>query len=188
MPKSYSAPPAMAIDLNKKYTATISTSKGDIVVELFPADAPMTVNNFVFLAREGFYDGTVFHRVIGLQVSRRNRGQSAQAWHGHTFHGERRTEHERFAVLYHPWSAVSSRWQAHRFRSSRLRAGSQYQLEERRYTEVSHDHRSVSELCCDKIALLYFLRAGRFHATRLTFLVATREHPQGGVCRGVCHP
>lgn len=65
MPKQYSAPPAMTIDLNKKYTATFSTSKGDIVVELFPADAPMTVNNFVFLAREGYYDGTVFHRVIG---------------------------------------------------------------------------------------------------------------------------
>ncbi|MBC7807973.1 MAG: peptidylprolyl isomerase [Akkermansiaceae bacterium] len=65
MSKQYPAPPAMTIDLNKKYTATFSTSKGDIVVELFAADAPMTVNNFVFLARDGFYDGTVFHRVIG---------------------------------------------------------------------------------------------------------------------------
>ena len=64
MPKQYDAAPAMAIDLNKKYTATFSTSKGDITVELFAADAPMTVNNFVFLAREGFYNGTVFHRVI----------------------------------------------------------------------------------------------------------------------------
>lgn len=54
----------MTIDVNKKYMATIGTSKGDIVVELFPADAPMTVNNFVFLARDGFYNGTVFHRVI----------------------------------------------------------------------------------------------------------------------------
>ena len=60
MAKQYVAAPAMAIDLNKKYTATFSTSKGDIVVELFPADAPMTVNNFVFLARDGFYNGTVF--------------------------------------------------------------------------------------------------------------------------------
>ena len=65
MAKRYDAPPALTIDLNKKYTATIETSKGNIVVELFPADAPQTVNNFVFLAREGFYDGTVFHRVIG---------------------------------------------------------------------------------------------------------------------------
>jgi Peptidyl-prolyl cis-trans isomerase (rotamase) - cyclophilin family len=62
--KKYDAPPAMTIDLSKKYTATLSTSKGDIVIELFPTEAPMTVNNFVFLAREGFYDGTTFHRVI----------------------------------------------------------------------------------------------------------------------------
>jgi peptidyl-prolyl cis-trans isomerase B (cyclophilin B) len=62
--KQYAEQPAMQIDPSKKYTATLSTSKGDIVVELFPADAPLTVNNFVFLAREGFYDGTVFHRVI----------------------------------------------------------------------------------------------------------------------------
>ncbi len=64
MAKEYSAPPAMTIDPSKKYTATFSTSRGDIVVDLFPKDAPKTVNNFVFLAKEGFYDGTVFHRVI----------------------------------------------------------------------------------------------------------------------------
>jgi len=54
----------MAIDAGKKYTATLNTSKGDIVCELFAKDAPKTVNNFVFLARDKFYDGTVFHRVI----------------------------------------------------------------------------------------------------------------------------
>jgi peptidyl-prolyl cis-trans isomerase B (cyclophilin B) len=54
----------MSIDPKKKYTATLTTSRGEIVCELFPQDAPKTVNNFVFLAREGFYDGTVFHRVI----------------------------------------------------------------------------------------------------------------------------
>jgi len=54
----------MTIDKNKKYTATLDTSKGRIVCDLFAKDAPKTVNNFVFLAREGFYDGTVFHRVI----------------------------------------------------------------------------------------------------------------------------
>src|SRR5437899_10819368 len=64
MSKQYSAPPAMAIDANKKYTATLTTSRGEIVCELFAKDAPKTVNNFVFLARENFYDGTVFHRVI----------------------------------------------------------------------------------------------------------------------------
>ncbi|MFC2056883.1 peptidylprolyl isomerase [Chloroflexota bacterium] len=61
---SYSAPPPMAIDTSKQYTATIETGKGDIVLELFASDVPVTVNNFVFLAREGFYDGTTFHRVI----------------------------------------------------------------------------------------------------------------------------
>jgi cyclophilin family peptidyl-prolyl cis-trans isomerase len=54
----------MVIDPNKKYLATISTDKGDIVLELFAGRTPRTVNNFVFLAREGFYDGTIFHRVI----------------------------------------------------------------------------------------------------------------------------
>lgn len=54
----------MSIDTNKTYTATFDTSRGTIVCDLFAKDAPATVNNFVFLAREGFYDGTIFHRVI----------------------------------------------------------------------------------------------------------------------------
>ena len=62
--KLYSSPPAMTIDPAKKYTATFDTSKGQIVTELFPKEAPVTVNNFVFLAKEGFYDGSKFHRVI----------------------------------------------------------------------------------------------------------------------------
>jgi peptidyl-prolyl cis-trans isomerase B (cyclophilin B) len=64
MAKQYQAAPALTIDPNKKYSATLDTSKGKITCELFAKDAPKTVNNFVFLAREGFYDGTVFHRVI----------------------------------------------------------------------------------------------------------------------------
>jgi peptidyl-prolyl cis-trans isomerase B (cyclophilin B) len=64
MPKQYAAAPAMTIDPKKKYSAKLDTSKGLIVCDLFAKDAPKTVNNFVFLAREGFYDGTVFHRVI----------------------------------------------------------------------------------------------------------------------------
>lgn len=64
MAKQYSAAPAMTIDTSKKYAATINTSRGTIVIDLFAADAPLTVNNFVFLAREGFYDGLKFHRVI----------------------------------------------------------------------------------------------------------------------------
>jgi peptidyl-prolyl cis-trans isomerase B (cyclophilin B) len=54
----------MTIDASKQYVATIETSRGTIVADLFAKEAPKTVNNFVFLAREGFYDGTVFHRVI----------------------------------------------------------------------------------------------------------------------------
>jgi cyclophilin family peptidyl-prolyl cis-trans isomerase len=54
----------MVIDPKKKYTATFKTDKGDFVVELFADKAPKTVNNFVFLAREKFYDGVTFHRVI----------------------------------------------------------------------------------------------------------------------------
>ena len=63
-PMSYSALPPMTIDTSKQYTATIETEKGNIVLELFASDVPVTVNNFVFLSREGFYDGTTFHRVI----------------------------------------------------------------------------------------------------------------------------
>ena len=54
----------MTIQTDRTYTATLTTSKGEITLELYPEHAPKTVNNFVFLAGEGFYDGTVFHRVI----------------------------------------------------------------------------------------------------------------------------
>jgi peptidyl-prolyl cis-trans isomerase B (cyclophilin B) len=64
MPKQYSAPPPQTIDPNKKYTAVFNTPRGEIVCELFAKDVPQTVNNFVFLARDKYYDGTVFHRVI----------------------------------------------------------------------------------------------------------------------------
>jgi len=64
MPKEYPSPPSMTIDPNKQYSATFKTARGEIVCDLFARDAPKTVNNFVFLAREKFYDGTVFHRVI----------------------------------------------------------------------------------------------------------------------------
>ena len=60
----YSAAPEMTIDTEKSYTATIQTSKGDVVIDLFPEEAPLSVNNFVFLAREGFYNNVKFHRII----------------------------------------------------------------------------------------------------------------------------
>ncbi len=64
MAKQYAKPPEMHIDPAKSYQAVFNTSRGQIVVDLLEKDAPQTVNNFVFLAREGFYDGIIFHRVI----------------------------------------------------------------------------------------------------------------------------
>jgi cyclophilin family peptidyl-prolyl cis-trans isomerase len=64
MGKQYDAPPALGIDPSKRYVATIATDLGDIVLELYADKVPRTVNNFVFLAREGYYDGCTFHRVI----------------------------------------------------------------------------------------------------------------------------
>ncbi len=64
MSKQWAQPPAMQIDLAKAYRAQIETAHGTIELELYPQYAPRTVNNFVFLAREGFYDGVKFHRVI----------------------------------------------------------------------------------------------------------------------------
>jgi len=63
-PQTYDEPPPMTIDPEKDYTATIKTPRGDIVIKLHPDIAPMSVNSFVFLAREGFYDGLTWHRVI----------------------------------------------------------------------------------------------------------------------------
>ncbi len=62
--QQWNTPPALTIDPNAKYTATIETNRGAIELELFVEHAPKTVNNFAFLAGEGFYDGVTFHRVI----------------------------------------------------------------------------------------------------------------------------
>jgi cyclophilin family peptidyl-prolyl cis-trans isomerase len=60
----WSNPPEMEIDPKKSYTAILHTDKGDITLKLFADKTPKTVNNFVFLSRQGFYNGTIFHRVI----------------------------------------------------------------------------------------------------------------------------
>lgn len=60
----YSAPPKMNIDTDRTYRATMETDRGEIELELYPEHAPKTVNNFIFLAKDGFYDGVTFHRVI----------------------------------------------------------------------------------------------------------------------------
>ena len=64
MDKTYTQPHEMTIDNSKSYTAIIKTSLGDMKVEFFTNDAPMTVNNFINLAQDGYYDGVIFHRVI----------------------------------------------------------------------------------------------------------------------------
>ena len=63
-PKQYSSPPPTTIDTDKTYTATIDTSAGAMTVELFASEAPITVNNFVHLAQDGFYEDGQCHRVI----------------------------------------------------------------------------------------------------------------------------
>lgn len=64
-PLQYDSPPPMTIDVSKQYFATVKMAKGgEFVIQLYPDKAPITVNNFVFLAREGYYDGTTFHRVL----------------------------------------------------------------------------------------------------------------------------
>jgi peptidyl-prolyl cis-trans isomerase B (cyclophilin B) len=64
MTQSWDTPPEMQIDSGKSYSCALETSKGMIGLDLYPEHAPNTVNNFVFLARAGFYDGISFHRVI----------------------------------------------------------------------------------------------------------------------------
>ena len=61
---TYDAPPPLTIDQDKEYIVNMETDKGTIRIQLFPKDAPKTVNNFVFLSREGYYDGLTFHRII----------------------------------------------------------------------------------------------------------------------------
>jgi peptidylprolyl isomerase len=64
MPQQYTTQPAMRIDPAKSYTGTLETNKGAVEVELFPEDAPQTVNNFVCLAEDGYFDNTPFHRIV----------------------------------------------------------------------------------------------------------------------------
>jgi len=62
--KQWQSPPPLTVDAQRTYLGSIETEKGTIKLELYAQHAPQTVNNFIFLAREGFYDGVVFHRVI----------------------------------------------------------------------------------------------------------------------------
>ena len=94
---SWDSPPEMTIDTGKKYTAIMETEKGNLVLELFAADVPGTVNNFVFLARQGYYDGTTFHRVLaGFMVQGGDQTGTGRGGPGYSFEDEF-TEHEHVA-------------------------------------------------------------------------------------------
>ena len=96
-PKTYSEPPQMMIDTSKKYTAVIVTEKGSLVLELFAKDVPVTVNNFVFLATEGFYNGSTFHRVIpGFMVQGGDPSGTGRGGPGYEFEDEF-TDHKHVA-------------------------------------------------------------------------------------------
>ena len=90
MAKQYARPPEMTIDESKQYTATIETSAGSMTAELFSSEAPRTVNNFVFLARDGFYDGVIFHRVIpGFMIQGGDPTGTGRGGPGYRFDDER---------------------------------------------------------------------------------------------------
>ncbi len=92
MAKQYSAPPAMAIDQNKSYTATIHTTAGDMQAELFAKETPKTVNNFVFLARDGYYKNVKFHRIIkGFMVQTGDPTGTGAGGPGYRFEDEKVT-------------------------------------------------------------------------------------------------
>jgi cyclophilin family peptidyl-prolyl cis-trans isomerase len=92
--KKYSAPPALTIDLDAAYGATLHTSLGDIAMEFFPGDAPQTVNSFLFLAGEGFYDGVIFHRIVpGFVIQGGDPTGTGSGGPGYQFRDELDTPH-----------------------------------------------------------------------------------------------
>lgn len=103
MAKQYRTAPAMQIDSTKKYTAVVHTNRGDIRVRLFADKAPTTVNNFVFLAREGFYNNTTFHRVIsGFMAQAGDPTGTGSGGPGYSFDDERSAlalKHDKAGIL-----------------------------------------------------------------------------------------
>lgn len=87
--KQYDSYPEMVIDPSKSYTVKLTTNKGDVVINTFPQDAPKTVNNFVFLAKDGFYNDTVFHRIIsGFMIQGGDPRGNGTGGPGYTFEDE----------------------------------------------------------------------------------------------------
>jgi cyclophilin family peptidyl-prolyl cis-trans isomerase len=93
MAKEYKNPPEMVIDPAKRYTAVIETSAGTMTAEFFPGDAPKTVNNWIFLARDGYYDGVIFHRVIkGFMIQGGDPTGTGRGGPGYKFNDEKVTK------------------------------------------------------------------------------------------------
>jgi cyclophilin family peptidyl-prolyl cis-trans isomerase len=91
--KQYSSAPAMAIDPSKTYTAVIETSAGSMTAEFFPGDAPNTVNNWIFLAKDGYYDGVIFHRCIpGFMIQGGDPTGTGRGGPGYQFKDEKVTK------------------------------------------------------------------------------------------------
>jgi len=87
--KQYTTCPPMTIDPLKQYTATLKTVKGDIVIQLFADRAPLAVNNFIFLTREGWYDGVTFHIVVpGLMAQTGDPSGTGYGGPGYAFSNE----------------------------------------------------------------------------------------------------
>jgi cyclophilin family peptidyl-prolyl cis-trans isomerase len=100
MGKRYSKPFEIKIDPTQKYTATIETNRGAIVLQLYAAQTPRTVNNFVCLAEEGYYDGVTFHRVIkDFMIQGGDPTGTGQGGPGYTFKDELISSHDRPGVL-----------------------------------------------------------------------------------------
>lgn len=90
MAQQWTKPPQMEIDANGQYTANLQTSAGTITAELFAQEAPNTVNNFVFLARQGFYNGVIFHRTInGFMIQTGDPTGTGRGGPGYKFRDEK---------------------------------------------------------------------------------------------------
>ena len=130
--KQWSIPPTMQIDPKKSYQATIETNRGTIQIQFDHQNAPKTVNNFAFLAREGFYDGITFHRVISNFMIQggdpTGTGRAAPVTSSKTkskatpdsrymcnFNGQCGFEHQWQSVLYYALASAAPQRQAHSF-------------------------------------------------------------------------
>ncbi|MBT7073826.1 MAG: thioredoxin domain-containing protein [Anaerolineae bacterium] len=87
--RQFTTCPPMVIDLSKEYLATLETEKGDIIIQFYPEQAPLTVNNFIFLAKEGWFDGVTFHRVLpGFFAETGDPSETGQGNPGYFFENE----------------------------------------------------------------------------------------------------